>query len=141
MQGYNVFDMTTKENLALNNRYSQCESCELYKKGLYCNAIYFDPEETKTIDKMNVVVKRLQQKMTYFNSAKITILYYKNAYGFNEKLSKKRLEAIKNLATNLLAKNSPITPNIKITPITLPKKVKTKKIYRDAITICISGNE
>ena len=79
--------------------------------------------------------------MTYFNSAKITILYYKNAYGFNEKLSKKRLEAMKNLATNVLAKNSPITPNIKITPITLPKKMKTKKIYRDAITICISGNE
>ena len=140
-QGYNLFEMTTKENLILNNRATNCESCVLYKKGLYCNALYFEPEETKLLDKMNIVVKRLQRKISYFNSATITIMYYKNSYGYNKKLSQKRLDAIKNLTYNSLTKEFPIKPVIKLLPITLSKALTTKKIYRDAITICVAGNE
>ena len=140
-QGYNVFDMTSKENLALNDRYSTCESCVLYSKGLYCNSLYFEPEEVKMLNKMNIVVKRIQRKLQYFNSATITILYYKNAYGFNNKLSNKRLDAVKHLVYNDIAKELPVKPNIKLTPIKLDKTRTKKKIYRDAITICVSGNE
>jgi hypothetical protein len=140
-QGYNVFDMTSKENLALNDRYSTCESCVLYSKGLYCNSLYFEPDEVKMLNKMNIVVKRIQRKLQYFNSATITILYYKNAYGFNNKLSNKRLDAVKHLVYNDIAKELPVKPNIKLTPIKLDKTRTKKKIYRDAITICVSGNE
>jgi len=140
-QGYNVFDMTNKENLALNDRYSTCESCVLYNKGLYCNSLYFEPEETKMLNKMNIVIKRIQRKLQYFNSSTISILYYQNAYGFNKKLSSKRMDAVKNLLYNNIAKELPIKPNIKMTPIKLDKKRLNKKIYRDVITICISGNE
>ena len=140
-QGYNLFDMTTKENLILNNRATSCESCLFYKKGLYCNALYFEPDEAKMIDKMNVVVKRLQRKMSYFASSTITILYYKNAIGFNKKLSNKRINVAKNLIYNTLTKDCPIKPIIRMTPITLSKNASQKRIYRDAITICVGGNE
>gem|GEM_PF-3108785 len=143
IQGYNLFDMTTKENLALNNRNSSCESCALYNKGLYCNALYFDKDEIKLMDKMNVVIKRLQKKMTYFNSPTITIMYYQNAYGYTKKLGQQRVEAVKNIVYNNLSKDLPIKPLLKITPITLPKKLTgaDKKIYRDVISVCVSGNE
>ena len=95
------------------------------------------------MEKMNIVVKRLQKKLTYFNSPTITMMYYKNAYGYNDKIGQKRLEAVKNIVYNELSKNAPIKPLLKTLPITLPKKSvgADKKIYRDAITVCISGNE
>lgn len=141
LQNYNVFDMTNKENLALNNRYSSCETCSLYERGQYCNSLYFDVDDVKLNDKMNIVVKRLEKKMSYFASPTILILYYSNAYGFSKKLSDKRLSAVKNLIFNVITKDLPIKPVVKLTPITLKKELMKKKIYRDAITICISGNE
>ena len=84
-QGYNIFEQTTKENLVLNGRTTTCESCVLYNKGQYCNTLYFEPEEVKMMNKMNVVIKRIQRKLSFFNSSTITILYYQNAYGFNKK--------------------------------------------------------
>ena len=143
LQGYNLFDMTTKENLALNNRNTSCESCVLYQKGLFCNALYFDKDEIKLMDKMNIVIKRLQKKITYFNSPTITLLHYPNAYGYEKKLGKQRIEAVKNVVYNNLSKDLPIKPLIKINTITLPKHLTgaNKKIYRDVISVCISGNE
>ena len=141
MQGYSIFDMTNKENMLLNNRYSTCESCVLYNKGQYCNSIYFDFDEAKLMDKMNIVIKRLEKKLSYFSSATITILYYSNAYGYNKKLSEKRIDVAKNLVYNIVSKDIPVKPIVKIIPIKLTNDLTTKKIYRDAITICVSGNE
>ncbi len=140
-QGYNVFEMTTKEDLVLNNRLSTCETCDLFNKGIYCNALYFKPTEAEMIDKMNIVVKRLQRKMSFFSSATIQIMYYKNSYGFDKKITLKRLNAVKNLTYNTLLSDNLIKPEIKIVPITLTKEEQQQKIFRDAITICISGNE
>ena len=140
-QGYNLFEMTTKEDLVLNSRVTTCESCNLYAQGYYCNAIYFEPDEARMLDKMNIVIKRLQRKMTFFSSTTVNIMYYKNAYGFNKKLMTDRLNVIKNLAHNTLANNSPIKPTLQLTPLTLPKEYTDKKLFRDAITICIKGNE
>ena len=141
MQGYNIFDMSSKENLAYNNRYSNCESCILYDKGQYCNTIYFDIDEARMMDKMNVVIKRIEQKLSFFNSPTVLILYYPNAYGFKKKLSDKRLDVVKNLVYNMIARDLPIKPIVKLTQIRLNKKLTDKKIYRDAITVCVSGNE
>ena len=140
-QGYNVFEMTTKESLLLSNRKETCETCALYNKGQYCNTLYFIPDELKMMNKMNIVVKRIQRKLSFFNSSTITILYYSNAYGFNKKLSDKRLDAVKNLVYNSLSNEYPIKPIVKLAPIKLKKDLTQKKIYRDAITICVSGNE
>ena len=141
MQNYNVFDMTNKENLLLNNRYSTCEMCVLYNKGQYCNAIYFDFEEARLMDKMNLVIKRIEKKLSYFSTATISIIYYSNAYGFNKKLSDQRLDATKNLVYNIIAKDVPVKPVVRVVPIKLSKNMMKKKMYRDAITICVSGNE
>ena len=140
-QGYHVFDMSTKEDLLFNNRLSTCESCDLFNKGLYCNALYFKPEEATFIEKMNIVVKRLQRKVSIFNTATIQIMYYQNAYGYDAKLSVARLSAVKNLLYNTILTGSPITPNVKMVAITLSNEEQQQKIFRDAITICISGNE
>ena len=140
-QGYNLFEMTTKDDLVLNSRLTTCESCALYSQGYYCNTLYFEPEEARMLDKMNIVIKRLQRKMSYFASSNVDIMYYKNAYGYEQSLMTKRLNAMKNLAYNTLANNSPIKPTIQIKSITLPKENLQKKIFRDAITICIKGNE
>ena len=140
-QGYNLFEMTTKDDLVLNSRLTTCESCALYSQGYYCNTLYFEPEEARMLDKMNIVIKRLQRKMSYFASSNVDIMYYKNAYGYNQTLMTKRLNAMKNLAYNTLANNSPIKPTIQLKSITLPKENLQKKIFRDAITICIKGNE
>lgn len=140
-QGYNVFELTTKEDLALNARLSTCESCKLYARGLFCNSLYFEPYEAKMMDKMNVVVKRLQRKMSYFSSATIQIMYYKNAFETDKGLSKERLNAVKNLAYNTLSSGSPVKPILKVVALTLPNEQLKNKIFRDAITVCISGNE
>ena len=140
-QGYNLFEMTTKEDLVLNSRLTTCESCALYSQGYYCNTLYFEPDEARMLDKMNIVIKRLQRKMSYFANSTIDIMYYQNAYGYDKTLMTKRLNATKNLAYNTLANNSPIKPTIQLKAITLPKENLQKKIFRDAITICIKGNE
>jgi len=140
-QGYNVFEMTTKENLALNNRLTSCESCVLFNKGQYCNTLYFETNEAKLMNKMNIVIKRIQRKISFFSSPTISIIYYNNAYGYNKKTSNLRLDAVKNLLYNTISQEYPIKPVIKITPISLKKDLIDKKIYRDAITVCVSGNE
>lgn len=140
-QGYNLFEMTTKEDLVLNNRLMTCEMCDLYNKGLYCNSLYFQIDEVDLMDKMNIVIKRLQKKLSYFPSATLQIMYYKNAYGYQQKLMTKRLNAVKNLIYNTLINDTIIKPSVKIVAITLPKEETKQKIFRDAITICVSGNE
>ena len=140
-QGYNLFEMTTKEDLVLNNRLSTCETCKMFNKGLYCNSLYFNTEEATMIDKMNIVVKRLQEKLSFFSTATVQIMYYKNAYGYDKKLSLKRLNAVKNLTYNTLLNDNLIKPEVKIVPITLSKEEQQKKIFRDVITVCVSGNE
>lgn len=140
-QGYSILDITEKENLVLNNRTPACESCALYEKGQYCNAIYFNKGDTRIMDKMNIVIKRLEQKLLYFNSSQILILDYLSASKANKKLSENRLEAIKNLLYNIISKDMPVKPVIKIMQIKLNKSQMEKKIYNDVITICVSGNE
>ena len=140
-QGYNLFEMTTKDDLVLNSRLTTCESCALYSQGYYCNTLYFEPEESRMLDKMNIVIKRLQRKVGYFASSTIEIMYYKNAYGYNQNLMTKRLNATKNLVYNTISNNAPIKPTIQLKSITLPKENLQKKIFRDSITICIKGNE
>ena len=127
--------------MALNARLSTCESCKLYARGLFCNALYFEPYEAKMIDKMNVVVKRLQRKMSYFSSATIQIMYYKNAFETDKGLIQERLNGVKNLAYNTLSSGSPVKPILKVVALTLPNEHLKNKIFRDAITVCISGNE
>ena len=90
---------------------------------------------------MNIVIKRLQKKLSYFPSATLQIMYYKNAYGYQQKLMTKRLNAVKNLIYNTLINDTIIKPSVKIVAITLPKEETKQKIFRDAITICVSGNE
>ena len=140
-KGYNVFDMTSKESLALNGRAVNCATCKYYSEGQYCNSIYFTPEEIKMNDKTNIVLKRIQRKVSYFSASTITILYYPNAYGFDKKLSTSRLNAIKNLIYNSLIHDEPVKPIVGLSAIKLPKNKTKDKIYRDAITICVGGNE
>ena len=141
MQGYNIFDISDSEELLLNGKKTNCESCILYKKGQYCNTFYFNSNETKMLSKMNIVIKRLEQKLSFFNVPTLTILYYKNSDGINSKLLNKRIDIMKNLLYNVISKDLPVKPIIKTTPILLKQDFVQKTIYKDAITICVSGNE
>ncbi len=89
---------------------------------------------------MNIVIKRLEQKLSYFNSPEILILNYSNNNTKSD-LQEKRLDAIKNLLYNTISKDLPIKPTIKLTQINLSKEASKNDLYQNAITICISGNE
>lgn len=142
MQGYSIFDMISKNDSKIddNNINSVCESCALYKKGQYCNTLYFNSGEIRMMDKMNIVIKRLEQKLSYFNSPEILVMYYNNTSKTSNLLDK-RLDAVKNLLYNVISRDLPIKPTMKIMSIKLDTKSAKNELYENAITVCISGNE
>ena len=68
-------------------------------------------------------------------------MYYKNAFETDKGLIQERLNGVKNLAYNTLSSGSPVKPILKVVALTLPNEHLKNKIFRDAITVCISGNE
>ena len=140
MQGYSIFDIVSKNDSDINDRSSVCESCALYKKGQYCNTLYFNSGENRMMDKMNIVIKRLEQKLSYFNSPEILIMYYNNTSKTSDLLDR-RLDAAKNLLYNVISRDLPIKPTMKIMPVKLDAKSAKNELYKNAITVCVSGNE
>ena len=140
-QGYNIPEITIKDDVVLNSRVSTCKSCELYERGYYCNTLYFNPTETTLLSKMAIVIKRLQAKISMFSDSNIDILYYPTAYEYQKKLGENRVDAVKNLIQNQIVVNNPIKPSVSVHTIKLSREEQTQKIFRDAITVCVSGGE
>ncbi|MEN9782476.1 MAG: hypothetical protein RL208_626 [Pseudomonadota bacterium] len=123
--------------VSFNKKYHKCKTCGMNKKGYFCNALYFNEKSPVLLDKMNIVIKKIQQRSYTMPTASLVVMYNKVGKGGLD-LQKLRLDAVSNIIYNHVIAKSYVQPVVRFVEV---QKVSEGKFFEDSVVVCAVDGE